>query len=106
MPDARWNDPREYGVLDRDDERAHVYETRDRDDHDPRSALMHDLDLPRGEGAGVGDRSRPRASRATGRVAGLPSRSSMKDGWSRIVRLRPSGATARQPSPAFMSEGW
>jgi hypothetical protein len=97
MPDARWNDPREYGVLDRDDERAHVYETRDRDDYDPRSALMHDLDLPRGEGAGVGDRSRPRASRATGRVAGLPSRSSM-EGWLEQDRppspLRGYGATA------------
>ena len=26
-----------------------AYEARDRDDHDPRWTLMHDLDLPRGE---------------------------------------------------------
>jgi hypothetical protein len=49
MPDARWNDPRDYGEHDRDDERPRVYEDRDRDDHDPRDTLMHDLDLPRGE---------------------------------------------------------
>jgi hypothetical protein len=48
MPDARWNDPREYGARD-GDERPRVYDERDRDDHDPRDALMHDLDLPRGE---------------------------------------------------------
>jgi hypothetical protein len=47
MSDARWSDPREYG--DRDDERPLVYDARDRDDHDPRATLMHDLDLPRGE---------------------------------------------------------
>jgi hypothetical protein len=44
MSDARWNDPRERG-----DERPRVYWERDRDDHDPRDSLLHDLDLPRGE---------------------------------------------------------
>jgi hypothetical protein len=44
MSDARWGDPREYG-----DRRPRVYDERDRDDHDPRDGLMHDLDLPRGE---------------------------------------------------------
>jgi hypothetical protein len=49
MSDARWNDPREYGEWDRDDERPRVYEDRDRADHDPRESLTGDLDLPRGE---------------------------------------------------------
>jgi hypothetical protein len=49
MPDARWNDPREYGEYDRDDERPRVYDDRDRDDQDSRDSLMHDLDLPRGK---------------------------------------------------------
>jgi hypothetical protein len=49
MSDARWDDPREYGELDRDDEQPRVYDERDRDDHDPRDGLMHDLDLPRGD---------------------------------------------------------
>jgi hypothetical protein len=49
MSDARWNDPREYGERDRDDDRPRVYDERDRDDHDPRDALVHDLDLPRGD---------------------------------------------------------
>jgi hypothetical protein len=49
MSDARWNDPREYGERDRVDERPRVYDDRHRDDHDPRDALMRDLDLPRGE---------------------------------------------------------
>jgi hypothetical protein len=49
MSDARWNDSREYGERDRDDEPPRVYEDRDRDEHDPRDALMHNLDLPRGE---------------------------------------------------------
>ena len=44
MSDARWNDPREHS-----DQRPRVYDGRDRDDHDPRDALRHDLDLPRGE---------------------------------------------------------
>jgi hypothetical protein len=48
MSDARWGDPRECGERDRGDERARVYE-RDREDHDPRDGLMHDLDLPRAE---------------------------------------------------------
>ena len=46
MSDGRWNDPREYGDPDRGDERPRVYEERERDDHDPRDSLMHDLDLP------------------------------------------------------------
>ena len=49
MPDARWNDPREYDDRDRGDGRPRVYGERDRDDHDPRDSLIHDLDLPRGE---------------------------------------------------------
>ncbi|HEX6599261.1 MAG TPA: hypothetical protein VF034_08045, partial [Gemmatimonadaceae bacterium] len=49
MPDARWNDPREYDDLDRGDGRPRVYGERDRDDHDPRDSLMEDLDLPRGD---------------------------------------------------------
>jgi len=44
MYDLRWDDLREH-----DDVRARVYDERDRDDHDPRDGLMHDLDLPRGE---------------------------------------------------------
>ena len=44
MYDPRWDDLREH-----DDVRARVYDERDRDDHDPRDGLMHDLDLPRGE---------------------------------------------------------
>ena len=48
MPDARWNDPRDYGDLDRGGERARTYDDRDRDHHDPRDALLRDLDLPRG----------------------------------------------------------
>ena len=35
--------PREYGELDRRDDRPRVYDDRDRDDHDPRDSLMHDL---------------------------------------------------------------
>ncbi len=49
MPDARWNDPREYDDRDRGDDRPRVYGERDRDVHDPRDSLVHDLDLPRGE---------------------------------------------------------
>lgn len=49
MPDARWNDPREYDDRDRGDVRPRVYGERDRHDHDPRDSLMLDLDLPRGE---------------------------------------------------------
>jgi hypothetical protein len=48
MSDARWGDPREYGERNRD-ERPRVYDERDRDEHEPRDALMYDLDLPRGE---------------------------------------------------------
>ena len=49
MPDARWNDAREYNDWDRGDDRSRVYAERDRDDHDPRDSLSNDLDLPRGE---------------------------------------------------------
>ena len=49
MSDARWGDPRECGERDRDDQRRRVYAELDRDDHDPRDSLMHDLDLPRGD---------------------------------------------------------
>ena len=45
MYDPRWLDARE-----RDEGRARVYDERDRADHDPRDGLMHDLDLPRGDG--------------------------------------------------------
>jgi hypothetical protein len=44
MYDPRWHDLRE-----RDDGRARVYDERDRDTHDLRDGLMHDLDLPRGD---------------------------------------------------------
>jgi hypothetical protein len=47
MPDARWNDLREYDDGERGDDRPRVYGERDRDDHDPHDALMDDL--PRGE---------------------------------------------------------
>ena len=50
MPDARWDDPREYDERDRGDDRPRVYGERDRDDQEPRDALMRDVDLPRGEG--------------------------------------------------------
>ena len=49
MSDARWNDPREYDDRDRSDDCSRVYGEPDRDDHDPRDSLIHDLDLPRGE---------------------------------------------------------
>jgi hypothetical protein len=49
MPDARWNDPREYDDRERGDNRLRIYGERDRDDHDARDSLTHDLDLPRGE---------------------------------------------------------
>jgi hypothetical protein len=49
MPDARWNDPREYDDRECSDARPRVYGERDRDDRDPRDSLMQDVDLPRGE---------------------------------------------------------
>jgi hypothetical protein len=49
MSDARWGDPREYDDRDHSDERPRVYDERDRYDQGPRDALMHNLDLPRGE---------------------------------------------------------
>jgi hypothetical protein len=49
MPDVPWNDPREHDDRDRD-YGPRVYGEPDRDDHDPRDSVMHDLDLPRGQG--------------------------------------------------------
>ena len=49
MSDVRWNGPREDDVRDRGDEWQRVYEPRDRDEQDPREALVRDLDLPRGD---------------------------------------------------------
>jgi len=49
MSDVRWGDPREDSERDRDHGRPRVYDDRDRNDHDPRDGLMHDLDLPHGE---------------------------------------------------------
>ena len=48
MSDARWSDPREYDARD-SGEWARVYDPRERDDRDPRDALMRDIDLPRGD---------------------------------------------------------
>jgi hypothetical protein len=48
MSDARWGDPRAYDARDLG-ELPRVYDTRDRDDQDPRDDLMRDLDLPRGD---------------------------------------------------------
>jgi hypothetical protein len=59
MPDARWNDPHDNGEWNRDDDRPRVYDQRDRDDPDPREALMQDLDLPRGEERELVVESRP-----------------------------------------------
>ena len=50
MSDARWGDPREYHTRDRGDEWPRVYDPRDRDELDPRDALMRDVDLPRSDG--------------------------------------------------------
>jgi hypothetical protein len=52
MPDARWNDPREYDDRERGDDRRRVYGERDRDELDPRDSLIHNLDLPHGEEGG------------------------------------------------------
>lgn len=49
MSDARRGDPREYDARDPGNEWPRVYDPRDRDEHDPRDGLMHDLDLPRGD---------------------------------------------------------
>lgn len=49
MSDPRWDDVRDRDGRELDDGRPRVYDERDRDDHDPRDGLMHDLDLPRGE---------------------------------------------------------
>jgi hypothetical protein len=49
MWDPRWSDPREYDAGNRGGDWLRVYDPRDRDEHDPREALMHDLDLPRAD---------------------------------------------------------
>ncbi len=49
MADPRWGDVRNRDGREPVDGRGRVYDERDRDDHDPRDGLMHDLDLPRGE---------------------------------------------------------
>jgi hypothetical protein len=41
MSDVQWGDPRGYGEQARGDERPRVYHQRDRDEHDPRDALIH-----------------------------------------------------------------
>ena len=85
MSDARWNDPREYGGYEGSDDRPRVYDERDRDDYDPRDALLHDLDLPRGEERELvidrdrvyelkGDDSRTLAAVGTFRVVSCPNR--------------------------------
>jgi len=48
MSDPRWGDPREHEMRDHG-EWPRVYDPRDREEHDPRDALMRDLDLPRGD---------------------------------------------------------
>jgi len=47
MFDPRWGDARDRNG--RDHGRERVYDGRDRDEHDVRDGLMHDLDLPRDE---------------------------------------------------------
>ena len=49
MSDARWNDSREYDARHLGDNLPRVYDTRDRNEQDPRDGLMRDLDLPRGD---------------------------------------------------------
>lgn len=49
MSDGRGGDPRDHDARDRCDEWTRVYDTRDRDEHDPREAVMRDLNLPRGD---------------------------------------------------------
>ena len=49
MSDARWGDSREYDARHLDDDLPRVYDTRDRDEHDPRDGSMRDLDLPRSD---------------------------------------------------------
>jgi hypothetical protein len=49
MSDARSGDPCEQDTRDRGDEWPRAYDSRDRLEHDPRDALMRDLDLPRGD---------------------------------------------------------
>ena len=94
MSDARWSDPRENGERDISDERRRVYDERDRDEVDPRDALMHDLDLPRDEERElVVDRDR------VYELNGEDSRTLAAVGTFRVVsepRCRPKYA---QPSP-------
>ena len=49
MWDPRWSDPREYDAGNRGGDWLRVYDPRDRDEHDPREALMRDLDPPRAD---------------------------------------------------------
>jgi hypothetical protein len=49
MSVARWGDPREQDTRGHCTEWPRVYDVRDRDEHDPRDALMRDLDLPRSD---------------------------------------------------------
>jgi hypothetical protein len=49
MSVARWGDPREQDTREHCTEWPSVYDVRDRDEHDPRDALMRDLDLPRSD---------------------------------------------------------
>src|SRR3989442_10610351 len=49
MANARWGDLREFDARNPGDEWPRVYDPRDRDDRDPREALMRDLDLPRSD---------------------------------------------------------
>ena len=134
MSDARWGDPREYGERDRGDERPHVYDERDRDDHDPRDALMDDLDLPRGEKRELvvdrdrvyelnGEDSRTLAAVGTFRVVPeqdletnsghcrpSPRRGARRDGqsWRRRARSHPhegGPGSARFPHPGASRRG-
>jgi hypothetical protein len=50
MSDARWNDPREYEGRDGGDDRPRVYDEGDRDDHDPRAALIQAANSPSSSG--------------------------------------------------------
>jgi hypothetical protein len=95
MPDARWNDPREYDDRERGGgDRPRVYNERDREDHDARDSLMHDVDLPRGEERElVVDRDR------VYELNGEDSRTLAVLGTFRVVRRTGSRYPARNPSP-------
>jgi len=119
MPEARWNDPREYGEYDRDDERPRVYNDHDRDDRDSRDSLMHDLDLAmiaEFEKSRIQERVRAGLARvrAQGQKLGRPERSVPEERLAPVrgrpireaaKRLGVSPATAHrwlsQNSPSF-----